>query len=79
MNGECKSYRLNDPMAWKEFKSMPDDLKITYINLLRKKFNVPGTSIAMATACITILPMVCVFPYFQKYFVKGMAIGAVKM
>ena len=41
--------------------------------------NVPGTSIAMATACITILPMVFVFPYFQKYFVKGMAIGAVKM
>jgi hypothetical protein len=41
MNGEVKSYRLNDPMDWKEFKSMPDDLKITYINLLRKKFNVP--------------------------------------
>lgn len=46
MNGECKSYRLNDPMAWKEFKSMPDDLRITYINLLRKKFNVPGSHIA---------------------------------
>lgn len=46
MNGECKSYRLNDPLTWKEFKSMPDDLKITYIKLLRKKFNVPGKSIA---------------------------------
>ncbi len=46
MNGECKSYRLNDPMAWKEFKSMPDDLKITYIKLLRQKFNVPGNHIA---------------------------------
>ena len=33
MNGECKSFRLNDPMVWKEFKSMPDDLKITYIKL----------------------------------------------
>ena len=41
--------------------------------------HIPGTGIAMATACITILPMVFVFPYFQKYFVKGMAIGAVKM
>lgn len=40
--------------------------------------HIPGTSIAMATACITILPMVFVFPYFQKYFVKGMAIGAIK-
>lgn len=46
MNGECKSYRLNDPMDWKEFKSMPDDLKITYIKLLRQKFNVPGSHIA---------------------------------
>lgn len=46
MNGEVKRYRLNDPMDWKEFKSMPDDLKITYIKLLRQKFNVPGTQIA---------------------------------
>jgi len=46
MNGECKAYRLNDPMGWKEFKSMPDDLKITYIKLLRQKFNAPGNHIA---------------------------------
>lgn len=46
MNGECKHYRLNDPMAWAEFKSLPDDLKITYIKLLRQKFNVPGNHIA---------------------------------
>lgn len=41
MNGECKSYRLNSPMAWNEFKAMPDDIKITYIKLLREKFDVP--------------------------------------
>lgn len=46
MNGECKSYRLNDPMAWKEFVSMPDDVKVTYIKLLRQKFNVPNKYIA---------------------------------
>lgn len=46
MNGECKSFRLNEPMSWKEFKSMPDDIKITYIKLLRQKFNVPVTYIA---------------------------------
>ena len=39
---------------------------------------VPGTGLTMAVACITVLPMVFVFPWFQKYFVKGMAIGAVK-
>ena len=46
MNGECKSFRLNDPMTWKEFMSMPDDIKITYIKLLRQKFNVPDKNIA---------------------------------
>ena len=40
--------------------------------------DIPSVSMAMAVACITILPMVFVFPWFQKYFVKGMAIGAVK-
>jgi hypothetical protein len=46
MNGECKSYRLNDPMEWDEFISMPDDVKISYIKLLRQKFDVPGKYIA---------------------------------
>lgn len=40
--------------------------------------DIPDSGMAMAVACITVLPMVFVFPYFQKYFVKGMAIGAVK-
>lgn len=46
MNGEPKSYKLNDPMGWKEFKAMPDDIKVMYIKLLREKFNVPGRRIA---------------------------------
>jgi len=46
MNGECKSFRLNDPMSWDEFKALPDDLKVTYIKLLRQKFNVPDKHIA---------------------------------
>lgn len=46
MSGECKSYRLNDPMTWKEFMSMPDDIKVAYIKLLRQKFNAPGKYIS---------------------------------
>lgn len=45
MNGECKSYRLNEPMKYEEFKAMPDDIKISYITLLRKKFNCPDSKI----------------------------------
>jgi hypothetical protein len=46
MNGECKSYRLNAPMTWEEFKDVPDDLKVCYIKALRNKFNVPNNAIA---------------------------------
>lgn len=46
MNGEVKSYRLNEPMPWKEFKAMPDDIKITYIKLLREKFHCFDSAIA---------------------------------
>ena len=45
MNGEVKEYRLNDPMSWKEFKAMPDDIKIIYIKALRQKYNVSDTKI----------------------------------
>lgn len=46
MNGEVKSYRLNDPMTWAEFKAMPDEIKISYISALRNKFGVPDSRIA---------------------------------
>lgn len=46
MSGECKSYKLNEPMNWKEFNAMPDDIKISYVKLLRQKFNVPNNKIA---------------------------------
>lgn len=38
----------------------------------------PGDSLRMAVCAITVFPVLLVFPRFQKYFVKGMAIGAVK-
>lgn len=46
MNGECKSYRMNDPMSWNEFKELPDDLKVCYIKALRQKYNVPDRCLA---------------------------------
>ncbi len=45
MNGECKAYRLNSPMKWAEFKSLPDDLKVAYIKMLREKYNAPTKEI----------------------------------
>lgn len=46
MNGECKSYKLNDPMSWEEFRAMPDDIKVIYIKALRQRFNPPNSYLA---------------------------------
>lgn len=46
MNGDCKTYRMNSPISWDEFREMPDDLKGTYMKLLRNKFNVPDKYVA---------------------------------
>ena len=46
MSGEVKTYRLNDPMLWDEFKELPDDIKIMYIKALRERFCVPDAKIA---------------------------------
>ena len=37
-----------------------------------------STSIKLATMVITTLPICCVYPFLQRYFVKGMMVGAVK-
>lgn len=38
----------------------------------------PSTSIRMAISVMGILPVMAVYPFIQKYLVKGIAIGAVK-
>lgn len=37
-----------------------------------------STSIKLAAMIITTVPICCVYPFLQKYFVKGMMVGAVK-
>ena len=38
----------------------------------------PSTGIKMAIAVVGALPVLIVYPFFQRYFVKGITIGAVK-
>lgn len=38
----------------------------------------PSTSIRMAISVVGILPIIVLYPFFQKYFVKGITVGAVK-
>lgn len=36
------------------------------------------TAVKMAAVVVTIIPIMCIFPFVQKHFVKGVMIGAVK-
>jgi len=40
--------------------------------------DLPGTSVRMAMAVVGILPIILIYPFVQKYFIKGVVVGAVK-
>ncbi len=35
-------------------------------------------SLRMAITVITVVPIVCVYPFLQKYFMKGIMVGSMK-
>lgn len=37
-NGPMTEYRMNEPMNWSAFRSMPDDLQVQYVTGLRAKY-----------------------------------------
>ena len=41
-------------------------------------FDIPAESSRMAMAVISAGPMLFVFPFFQKYFVRGLKVGSIK-
>src|SRR5574344_2426494 len=39
---------------------------------------VSSQSVRLATMVVTTFPIMCVYPFLQKYFVKGMMVGSIK-
>lgn len=48
------------------------------VSLLQNAANLPTESAKMAIVIISTLPIACAYPFFQRYFVSGLTIGAVK-
>lgn len=40
--------------------------------------NLPAQGVRMAVCILSIAPIMCAYPYFQRYFIQGLTIGAVK-
>ena len=47
-------------------------------NVTSAAATIPSTAIQMAIAFIAILPIMLIFPFFQKYYSKGLTLGGVK-
>lgn len=57
-------------------KEMGSQLNSTAISNAMNAIN--PTSVKMSVAMVVTLPVLCIYPFFQKYFVGGIMIGAVK-
>jgi putative aldouronate transport system permease protein len=55
------------------------DLGSTMANAMRDaNMQVHGRSLQMATVTIATIPILLVYPFLQKYFTKGIMLGAIK-
>ncbi len=61
--------------------NMNENIKFLQQNNVGSTFSsldMPSTTIRMAIAVVGILPILVLYPFFQKWFVKGMMSGAIK-
>ena len=48
------------------------------VSLQQYRNSMPSESVRMAIAVVIVIPIACAYPFFQKYFISGLTIGAVK-
>lgn len=48
------------------------------LSMQQYKNSMPTESIRMAIAVLVVIPIACVYPFFQRYFISGLTVGAVK-
>ncbi|GBF75251.1 ABC transporter permease [Paenibacillus sp. 598K] len=63
-------FRLNSEISMIQSMQATMDLGVNAV--------LPSESVKMATAILTIGPIVLFYPFLQKYFIKGLLIGSVK-
>lgn len=59
-----------------EYLTKNPTMMLTSSDALKK--SMPQESVRMAIAFVVAVPIACVYPFFQKYFISGLTVGAVK-
>lgn len=67
---------LNSIQQNVEYLTKNPTASLTSTTALKK--SMPQESVRMAIAFIVAVPIACVYPFFQKYFISGLTVGAVK-
>lgn len=66
---------LNDMQKNLEFLTKNPTAQLSSAAL---KKSMPQESVRMAIAFVVAVPIACIYPFFQKYFISGLTVGAVK-
>jgi len=66
------------PVQYFLFKLQSDIQMLTLIQGASSTGVLPTESVKMSTAILTIGPIVLMYPYLQRYFVKGLIVGSMK-
>ncbi len=65
-------YYLYNILSNIQFAARQAQTRLTY------QIAIPSETIKMAIICITVVPIMFLYPFAQRYFVKGVIVGAVK-
>jgi ABC-type glycerol-3-phosphate transport system permease component len=67
----------NHPLQMMLRRIVSNSQNLDYLNT-SVTIPVTATGVQLSTVCITIGPIIFLYPFLQRYFIKGMTVGAVK-
>jgi putative aldouronate transport system permease protein len=73
-----RTERRWDPIQFLLFRVMQNLTAIDVTQFETAAGNAPTEAVRMATIVIATVPILCVYPFLQKYFVAGVTLGSVK-
>lgn len=63
---------------YEQVKSLQETMAENGVDLNTMEKLASATPIRLTLTAVTVIPVMCIYPYIQKYYVKGVMIGAVK-